>query len=292
MKNTRNNPEQIFEILEETGLNWTVHKKPLFGPGGEKTESNGLFTSTGEWISTHGNQYRALQNHEMVDLFLSASEGISKTIRGGSLKKKKLVYLQAKLEDAYVGKSDIKRNLTMMNSFDGSTSIGFGSSSTVVVCSNTFYRAFRDMKKFKHTANAKRNIEIAIRKFRRALKLEIKMIQNFDRMTEYQPKEALLKSVIGRVLNLDLDQDTKDVSTRKKNQLRALSKSIDTEYQLEGHTLWGLFNGITRYTNHEVNTKNRKEYLMSGGGRKANNAAYSEIMEWIEENSHKPILVS
>jgi hypothetical protein len=40
-----------------------------------------------------------------------------------------------------IGRSEVKRWLTCLNSHDGSTSVGFGSSNTVVVCQNTFFRA-------------------------------------------------------------------------------------------------------------------------------------------------------
>jgi len=83
-----------------------------------------------------------------------------------------------------------------------------------------------------------------------------------------------------------------DLSTRKRNQLSALDGAISQELRDEGATLWGLFNGITRYTNHIAAPKDRKEaYLMGGEGARLNGIAFDEIMGWIEQNTGFGMLV-
>jgi superoxide dismutase len=62
---------------------------------------------------------------------------------------------------------------------------------------------------------------------------------------------------------------------------------------LEGKTMWGLFNGVTRYTNHYAvknsPTKTKEDYIMNGVGYNININAYDTILNWIEENTKETI---
>ncbi len=94
--------------------------------------------------------------------------------------------------------------------------------------------------------------------------------------------EAVFSSVIKACFNVGLETKVSDVSRISKNKLLQINKSIETEIQLEGATLWGLFNGITRFTNHVATTKDRQSYLMTGAGYDTNVTGYNEIMKWVE----------
>ena len=126
--------EKTFEILDATGLNWTVRKSALYGPNGEKTKSFGIFRNdTDNWLGTVRERYTPFQNHEMAETIVQASHGVDVPLtRGGELRGGGLIYLQAQLPDEFIGKSAVKRYITALNSHDGTTAIGFGSSSTVV----------------------------------------------------------------------------------------------------------------------------------------------------------------
>jgi hypothetical protein len=55
--------EKTFDLLEATGLNWTVSKELLTSSDGKITESFGMFRSDNkEWLGTVGNRYKAMQN--------------------------------------------------------------------------------------------------------------------------------------------------------------------------------------------------------------------------------------
>ena len=96
------------------------------------------------------------------------------------------------------------------------------------------------------------------------------------------------------MFNVDVKNMSRDdVSTRKVNQMQDFARAYDIERQLEGDTLWGLFNAVTRYTNHmsAPQSKDRKmEYLMTGSGYDINNATYDTIMSWISANTAPKIM--
>jgi len=301
MTETKSKAEQVFEVLEATGLNWTVNAVPLISKSenpklnGLVTENRGIFRNdTGGWLGTVKNQYVPYQNHELAETIVEASNSIGlDVVRGGDLKGGKLVYLQTELKEEFIGKSPIKRFITAVNSHNGSTAIGFGSSNTVVVCQNTFYKAYKDIAKFRHTTNAAERIKMAIWDLRQAIEKDEKLMHNFKVMAEQPLKDEVVARVLKACFKIDLDAKEADVAKATIKKLEKVNKAVSMEMDLEGKTLWGLFNGVTRYTNHMATSeKNKQEYVMSGAGYNTNLVAYETIMEWIEANTAELVEVA
>jgi len=151
----------------------------------------------------------------------------------------------------------------------------------VVVCQNTFYRAYGEMKKFRHTTTLKERITIAQEGLHKALTCEEQMITNFKRMADTNINEDAVGALIDRMF--DLKTDTK-LSTRKENLIRGFQDSIRRSIQEQGDSMWALFNGITRYVNHVVAPREQNErtaYLMVGGGYNIINEGYNELVNFI-----------
>lgn len=293
--------EKSMQLLEKTGLNWEVRKEQFTHTSGMATPHYGIFRyDNGSETPTRclgavKDRYRTFQNYEMADTLITATESIGITTeRGGELDGGRKVYLQAKLDDEFVGKSAIKRYITVLNSHDGSASIGFGSTNTVVVCENTFFHAYKDSEKFRHTASAKDRIETAVQQFRKTMDLDKNLFDNFKRMSELAPTDSIVQAVLNSMFKVDVSTASRtDVSTRKVNQMQDFARAYDIERQLEGDTLWGLFNAVTRYTNHMAspsNAEKKTEYLMTGSGYDINNASYDTIMSWINANTAPKII--
>lgn len=288
--------EKTFDLLEKTGLNWSVKKEALQSADGKQTESFGMFRSDNSgWLGTVGNRYVPFQNSELAETIVAASESINIEVnRGGQLLKGKKVYLQAQLPDEHIGESGVKRLITALNSHDGSTSIAFGSSSTVVVCQNTFFRAYGEINKFRHTVTAKDRVNAAILDLRATLKLDEQLMTSFKRMADLPMKDEIVERVIRKMFDVDPSQKQSALSTRKNNQIASFADSLSKEIKLEGATVWGLFNAVTRYTNHvaaPTEADKKLDYLMDGGGYKLSNMVYSELLEWVENNTAELVTV-
>ena len=287
------NFNKVFNILESTGLNWTVNKHPLHAEvDGQKipTEAYGMFRNDNNmFLGTMRERYTPFQNYQMAETIVAAADGLNLPVsNGGALQDGRKVFLQVELDSQTIGNSDIKRQITVLNSHDGSAAIGFGSSNTVVVCQNTFYKAYKEIQKFRHTVTADARIKLAIADLRTAIGLDVKLMENFMRMADIKADDAMAARILKAVFEIDADTKESDISTRKSNQLVQAANAIQTDVSIHGNDLWAVFNGITRYTNH-VATKpeNKTEYVMSGQGHKTNLIAYDEIMAWIEEHSPK-----
>jgi hypothetical protein len=270
------NFERTMNLLERTGLNWEVKKEQFTHPSGLITDHYGIFRYNHgddapiDCLGSVKGRYTPFQNWELADTVVRATEGIGiSTDRGGTLNGGRKVYLQAQLPEEYIGKSGVKRWVTCINSHDGSSSIAFGSTNTVIVCQNTFYRAYKESSRFRHTESAKSRIEIAIQQFQETINADKNLFDTFKTKAD-------------------------DISTRKANQMKQFASAYSIERDLEGDTVWGLFNAVTRYTNHITApaTADRKtDYIMGGTGYTINNNAYDTIMAWIEENTQPKSMV-
>lgn len=283
--------DQVFEILYNYDLQWQVKKLPLFGPEGERTTSCGIFRDdTGNHLGTVGASYEPVQNSQLCELLVKASEGVPVDFsNGGQLRGGKMVYLQADLPDAYIGRGGVKRKLTALNSHDGSGSLAFGSSNTVVWCSNTWHMVYAEIEKYRHTANIHDRVRNAAAQIAAALQQDALLVDNLERMNATPLRDEMIEAVINRIFDIDpKTTEADEISTRKKNQIEAFADALSTEVRDQGKTLWALFNGVTRYTNHHAapdDEAKRTEYLMAGTGYKKAILGFDECMKWIDENS-------
>jgi len=300
MKTNISNEEVIFETLEATGLNWTVKKQPLFTPEG--IEAPGVYgairNDNNAYIGTVGDRYQFVQNHELVNMAYSAGKEVFSTesdfqhpwnnsetlgsygnLAGGSLRGGGLVFIQLLLPDAYVGKSDIKRYVTLTNSHDGSNALGFGTTNQVVCCQNTFNIANRELSKFRHTAGIQERIDEAIVNIRKMLLFEEQQMEVFDAASS---RSFDKKHVQEMVLSVFGEQILKpDVSTVTKNKVATLADDMNRSIDEQGETMWALFNGVTRYANHSTNTKDKEHSLLFGSDAEINQRAFNTLMRWV-----------
>lgn len=301
------NEEIIFNVLEATGLNWTAKKESV------KTESGLVLpdvyavtnSKTGAYIGHVGNQYEFLQNHELVEIALKSGRevfdenlqlthpwnnaqtlGSFGNMGGGSLREGSRVFVQLELPQLYIGKSGINRFITLTNAHDGSMALGFGTSSQVICCANTFAIANKQVSKIRHTASMQQRIDEAVSNLRKVLEFEDKQMEVFEIASKTAFDKRHIEEIVRSVFKVDVNKA--DVSTRTKNQLTQFAEDINTSIGEQGATLWALFNGVTRYTNHSTRTKDKDYSLMFGSDADANQRAFETLLGWINE----PALVS
>jgi hypothetical protein len=197
----------------------------------------------------------------------------------------KKVFYQTEIDPVIIDRDEVKRYLTILNSHDGSSSIGFGFSNTVVVCQNTFYKAMKEVQKFRHTTSAKERLEIARKQVRELLLAENEVMDTFKRMSEVQVSNKAIKLVVADLFDFkpeDFDNPVEDFSTRKINDIARFKEVMDAEFSSHGATLWGLFNAVTWKTNHiDSKRNNQLESIMVGSGYKKNNNAFKILSELV-----------
>ena len=287
--------EKVFDVLNETNLNWSVRKENLVSIQGHPTNSVGIFRSDNNaWLGTVSPKYTPYQNSELVTTIVEAADYIGiEVASGGVLKNGQKVFLQLGLPEVHIGKSGVKRYITALNSHNGKSSVAFGSTNMVVVCQNTFYKAYRELPKFRHNTSSFEKIKIAAKEMKNSISEDVKLMQTFQLMSALDMKDEVLESVMKNVFKVDLNQNIDEVHGKRKDKMEKIAGAIEIEKNLEGKTLWGLFNGITRYTNHIGSHRGTKlDHLMTGRGYKHNLVAFNTIVDWIEKNTAETVPVN
>ena len=288
--------EKTLNLLDSTGLNWEVKKEQLSlirnVEGGEPQilpiNSYGIMKGDTH-LATVGKQYVPFQNYQLAETIIAASEDIGIIAnRGGALKGNKKVYIQAELPKMLIGNSDVKRYITALNSHDGTSAIGFGSSNTNVICENTFYMAYKEVNKFRHTVSAENRIKAAIGDLRMSMNLDEQLMTTFKRMADMELNDNIVERVLVNMFKIDTNTSMNSLSSVKKEQINQFSSSLSTSIAEQGKTIWALFNSVTRYTNHVAAPKEsdaKLNYIMGGTGYDLNVSSYNEIMDWVNANT-------
>jgi hypothetical protein len=241
-------------------------------------------------------RYSVFQNYELAEAIVEATHEIGlETTRGGQLNGGQKVYLQAEMPSSYIGKSDVKRWLTGLGHHGGG-SVAFGSTDVVVICQNTFYKAYGELSKFRHTASIKERVKEFVENFKIALGIAQQQLQTYKIMANVPIQDQLIAEIMKTVFKLTPETKKEEITKGQQDKYINVLASIKTELELEGATVWGLFNGITRYTNHhamkakadlapELRAEKLQGYLMTGEGYEVNLKTYKTITNWLVDNN-------
>lgn len=106
------------------------------------------------------------------------------------------------------------------------------------------------------------------------------MYENFEKMRTVELDEATKRLAMDYFLQVSKEERLSgEISTRKINQLEVLQNSVFTEINDLGDNLFALFNGVTRYTTHELNPKERAFGNLFGTPADVNKRAYEYALE-------------
>jgi len=294
--------EVIFEILEATGLNWSVAKEAIQTASGLVLPDNMAIVrqDTGQPLGIVGNRYETFQNSDLVrtvydcgaEVFNPESGfshpwnnaktlGTFGNVGGGSLRNGERVFIQMELPELYVGKSNVKRYITTTNSHDGSLALGFGTTNQVICCQNTFNIANRELAKIRHTESMQFKIDEAVKSLRKVLTFENSQLEVFTEASGRSFERNHIEDIVKAVFNVNMNADAREISGRKKNQIAQLSRDINRSIDEQGETLWALFNGVTRYTNHSTGAKDKDYNLLFGNEAAINERAFNTMVSWL-----------
>jgi len=166
--------------------------------------------------------------------------------------KKMLGFLKC-TEPFEVGGFEFKDHLMVGNGHDGQTTFFVGNSNLMMRCQNRFARQYRSLK-VKHS----RGLEIGVERiqeeffnYRKSLRAYYKSMNDFSKV---EVSKEIHDSLVARLANLSKEErlGQTEISTRKQNIVSTIEACFRTEMADTGHTLFGLFNGLTNYTTHEL----------------------------------------
>ena len=282
--------EQIVSLLEQFNLLWNVSKINLLTPDGEETRFFGTQRDdTKKVFNCFTDSYKVLQNWELAEMITEvAGEFDMQVARGGMFNDGAKVYLQIHTGDLKgIGENNdtVKKYISAMNSHDGSASVGFGMTNVTISCSNTFHSAYKGVSKIRHTASMRENIDILIREFTKVRQEEFSLYDKFFKLAERPADVQDVKKIVSMATAVDLstkESEAKDLySAYQLKTAQQLTTRISEEMAVKGQTLWGLFSGVTKFTNRDMRTPNRDngtlESKFLGGAGKLDNKVFAEL---------------
>ena len=284
------------ENLVKSNLNWSVKSEKIMTESGliipEKICL--IREDTNEILGVHGEGYTPFQNSELLELLESVSQKTGLPLhKGGSFGNGKKVYIQLKSDNLIIrnvgGQNDlIEGYVSGINSFDGSTSLSFGTSTKTISCSNTFWGVYKDLEsKVRHTKNMGIKIDLICKRIDNVLHDEKIMFDNIVKMSETDISKNLIDNVKKTLFDIDKKvniQDPKEIeklSTNIKNKLNKFEYDLNGELNVKGQNLWGLFSGVTKYTTHSISKEDNSERKMFGLYGNRERKIYSDLVELV-----------
>jgi hypothetical protein len=260
------------EVLEKTGLDWNVRIEKTFTESGIELDRIGLVREdTNEVLGVHSNGYVPYQNTQLIELLDRVSSLTGLEIhRGGEFGGGRKVFIQLKSNDLRIGNDRVEGFVTGVNSFDGSTSLAFGNSNLTISCQNTFFSAYRNLEKIRHTKNMNIKIDEICRGVDTLVAEEQEIFNTIKKMSETRFSEETKDRVIKSLFDIDMDINVRGfhgeerLSTNVKNKLSRLFIDMNGELQEKGDNVWGLFSGVTKYTTHSLSKEDNSENKMFG----------------------------
>jgi hypothetical protein len=266
--------KEFQDILSAAGLDWPVRSE------GTKTASGIIIPKqialvredTEAILGTHKESYCMYQNDELLELLFQVSRSTGRKLKGGGyFGDGEKVYFQLESESMNLGTDRIEGSITGVNSFDGSTALGFGNSNVTISCRNTFFMAYKTIgTKFRHSATMRPKIEEVLKQITMLVEEEKQTFKTIEKMAGVR-MDADVKQLVTRMLFDIKEQDkqmtaeeVKELSTRKMNNIIKFSAVVDSETAEKGDNLWGLFSGVTNYTTHLMKKTDNSEQKLFG----------------------------
>lgn len=279
---------RIQDVLNQTGLNWTVRQEALNTESGIVVPKQMAIVreDTNTVLAVHGEGYFPYQNHQLIELLDKVSNQIGLPIhRGGMFGDGAKVFIQLKSNDLKLGTDRVEGFITGVNSFDGSTSLAFGPSNITISCQNSFYAAFRNMDtKVRHTKNMIMRVDEICRGLEGVIREEAEMFEDIKKLNETRFSKETQEWVSKLLFNISREVNLNDadaLSTVTQNRLSRFHIDLNGELKEKGDNLWGLFSGVTKYTTHSLTKGDNSENKMFGTYGQRERHIFKELVEMV-----------
>lgn len=296
LNETSVNHEAIVSLLDQYGLNWNVNKQRLMiDVNGENvtTQFFGLVREDkGICFNTCKDSYEIMQNSELAEVVLRIAGKLGfETSNCGMFSQGAKVYFQLQtgaVKNFAQNNDTINKYITAIGTHDCSGSNRWGAVSFPISCGNTFAEAYRQLaNKARHTKSMKEVVEASLRTIELLQAAEAKTFEKFYKMSEIPVIADDLRAVVRQITEVDLklketltlEELKQKYSTQSINQTDDLLNSIQMQMNEKGATRWGLFSGVTHYTQHVMSAPKRDngrlESKFVGSAFKIDNEAFA-----------------
>ena len=272
------NPATAREAIEMAGLDYTVVKKPMkefVNPNHADDVSDRwvtVRTDTGEILGIVGDSYEPIQNIDAFAFFdnlVGSDEAIFET--AGTIGRGERIWILAKLPGYIIvhGKDIVGKYILLSNSHNGGSPVRAKLMPIRAVCNNTLTAALQGAGEvlISHTSHASEDAKLALSLLELAKSMYKQLNTVFNRMALTKITEAQLLDYVTAIVP---DEEEGD-DFKKNREIRDTFLKLHESGQgadLSRGTLWGAFNCVTEYTDHQMegNSTARLESIWFGRG--------------------------
>jgi hypothetical protein len=202
--------------------------------------------------------------------------------------KKVFGYLKNTGEKFDIDGHDIEDYMLVGVGFGGQTAFFVGSVNRLLRCTNEFGNINRTWK-IRNTTGRQLKMEELLSSFDEHMKKRDLMFDAFRRFKEVNIDQNLINAAKRRLLDIDQEDKLADLSGYKQNRYAELSAALNSETLELGNNLWGLFNGVTYYTTHDLKKEDSSKNIFGNvAGEKRhqlNKGAFDFCSEVLKERT-------
>jgi phage/plasmid-like protein (TIGR03299 family) len=264
-------------------LSWNVSKRQIcvIGADGNFQPVDGKMATVREdndkVLGIVGDEYEVVANADLKKLIQPlVDEQVLSISNMGYLNGGKKVFIQAEIaKDYQVVGEDYRGMITLLNSFDGSTTVSLGTTLVRVICSNTFQTAMKQLsEKFRHSEGVTDRFlssTAVVDYVNGAMK---KYSDYAETLASTPCSAAQFKQAVEAIYQKPVDK-MRDNFVAQLNQLFYNGKGN------EGKTMYDCFNCVTEFATHYSRKSKdaRMNYSQFGQGAVINRRAMSVLLD-------------
>ncbi len=260
-------------------LNWDIRTESVKISSMFDTGKKAIIrTDNNHILSIVGKDYCPVSNAQLMSFTTALTEtgefelkGFDEINDGKTI----LAFLQNKNPNLKINGCAMKEYMFVGNTHDGTKALTIGTANNLVRCSNQFYSTLKVYRK-KHTSPFVFN-QIEIQDIIRSYKVKKSQVYGvFDGMESVRVDQGVINRLVVEIHKM---LETDSSISKKENlgwspSMQLLRKSIDKEMKDIGNNAFGLFNGVTWYTSHEMRNAESVSGRISGTANQINQKAY------------------
>ena len=258
-------------------INWEVNQKPVKITGLQHEELKALYRSdNSELLSIRSPKYHTFTNADLMKLVKRLGNAGRFTVEGYAEflgGKRILAYLRNTEAGLQITGLPVKEYLLIGNSHDASSKIFIGTANTLIRCNNQFSKKLRVFE-INHT----RSLEFTDDELQQFLQTyeagRAKLYTQLEKLKRIKVTEQEIEALLNRLL--------KEVESEHKSALpesgQLLKQAINRETIELGMNAWGLLNGVTWYTSHDLKNAQTTIGNVTGRAAELNRQAFDYCM--------------
>jgi hypothetical protein len=260
-------------------LNWDIRLEPVTVNNTFDTGKKAIIRNdNNQLLSIVGKHYEPFTNSQLMQFTNALTKSGEFELKGfDELNDGKIVmaFLKNTNPNLKINGCSNEEYMFVGNSFDGTKRFHIGTASNLLRCLNQWSATLKVFNK-KHTSYMDINDTIAQDIIRNYKAKKGIVYESFDGMESVRVDESVITRLIKEV-HLMLATDSRAIKQKdwtSSPSMITLRKSIDREMKDLGNNAFGLFNGVTWYTTHEMRTTDVVTSQISGTANLINQKAF------------------